>query len=641
MLDALRASSQTWIGRIIMAMVMGLLIIAFGFWGIADIFRGFGANTLVHVGAADITPEEFRDAYQTQLLRMQQQQRRAISANEAHERGIDRQILARLISDSALSQEAHRLGLALSDSVIAHEIMQDDAFKGASGQFDRNLFAQRLQDNGLTERGFLSDTRANALREQIVSALTAGLAPPQAMLDIINRYYNEQRSIDYIVLSKPAAGSLPAPTDAALKSYFESHRALYRQPEYRKVSLLVLTAETLAQIQSAKTPITDAEIAKSYEAVKDHRYTQAEKRDIQQIVFADQRSADAAAAKLAGGETFAALIAERKLTPKDTDLGTVTEAGLADKTAAAAAFAVPSGGVTKPVKTQFGWAILRAVQVAPKVVIPLLAVKGEIAHDLALARAQKDLIDIHDKIEDQRASGKSVADAAKAIGLSARTLDAIDAQGNDMAGKPIAGLGDPQAVLKAIFASDIGVDNDPISTKDGGAIWFDVLNIDPARNKSFAEVKAHVAQDFAADQTAQRLVDKSIDLVKKLDSGATLAALAAADGHLPVQHIDKITRLDAKGVSRDLLDAVFTRGIGKAGSAEAQDGGRIVFKVASGVVPSIKTSTFNFQSVIDQMKSALNDDMTAQFVAQLETRLGTRINPQIWQSVSGMATDQQ
>ena len=68
MLDALRASSQTWFGRTIMAVVMGLLVIAFGFWGIADIFRGFGANSLARVGSTEITVEADRNAYQHELL---------------------------------------------------------------------------------------------------------------------------------------------------------------------------------------------------------------------------------------------------------------------------------------------------------------------------------------------------------------------------------------------------------------------------------------------------------------------------------------------------------------------------------------------------------------------------------------------
>jgi peptidyl-prolyl cis-trans isomerase D len=640
MLDALRASSQTWVGRFIMTIVMGFLIIAFGFWGIADIFRGFGANTLARVGSVDITPEQFRNTFQTQLLQMQEQERRAISAEEAHERGLDRQILGRMLSDTALDLEAHRLGLALPDSVIAQQIMQDDAFKGPSGQFDKQMFEARLEDNGLTEQRYVSQVRAEGLRQEITSTLTSGLTPPQAMLEIINRYYNEARNIDYIVLAKSAAGTIPAPSEAELKSYFESHRELYRQPEYRKLSVLVLSAKTLAEAQAVTHPVTDADIRKRYDEVKDHRYTTAEKRTVQQIVFPDEKSADEAAAKLAGGETFAALITERKLTPKDTDLGTVTESGIDDKSAAVAAFALQSPGMTKPVKTQFGWAILNVENISPKIVIPLFAVKESIAQDIAEERASKDLGKIHDAIEDARASGKSVADAAKAVGFSAHTIDAVDAEGNDKSGHAVPDLGDPAALVKAAFASDIGVDNDPIQTKDDGAIWFDVLNIDPARNQTFDEVKARVAQDWSADETSRRLVDKAADLIKKIDSGTPFSSVAASLGHLPVKHVDKITRMDSQGLPRSLTDEIFNRAVGKGGSAERDDGGRIIFTVASASVPPLNAKRFDVRNVMDQMKTALGDDMTAQFVTLLESRLNTRINQSVWQSVSG-SSDQQ
>jgi peptidyl-prolyl cis-trans isomerase D len=642
MLDALRASSQTWVGRSIMAVVMGLLVIAFGFWGIADVFRGFGANTLARVGSTEITPQQFQVAYQRQLIEMQEQQRRAISSEEARERGIDRQVLSRMLSDAALDQEVQRLGLALPDSVIAHQLMQDDAFKGPDGQFSKQAFEQRLQDNGLTEQGYVAEARAAALRLQIVGMLTNNLTAPRAMLEIINRYYHEIRNIDYIVLPKSAAGAIPAPSDAQLRAYFESHRDLYRKPEYRKVSLLVVTPATLAAAENAAHPITDADVQKRYDEIKDHTYTQAEQRQVQQIVFPDEKTANAAAAKLAGGETFDALIAERKLTPKDTDLGTVTEAGLIDKVVSAVVFSLPANGVSKPVKTEFGWAILRVQKIIPKIVIPFVAVKDSIARDMAVERAKGQLGKIHDQIEDQRAGGKSVADAAKAVGLSAHTIDGIDAQGLDKAGNAVHDLGgDQQALLKAIFASDIGVDNDPITTKDGGGIWFDILNIDAARNLTFDEVKSRVTQDWTADQTSQRLVDKAMDLTKKLDSGTPIATIAAAQGNLPVKHIEKISRLDSQGLSSTLRDEVFNRTVGKAGSAEAPDGGRIIFSVANASVPPLDVKRYDFANVLDQMKTALDDDMTAQFVTNLETGLNTRINQQVWQQISGAPADQQ
>jgi peptidyl-prolyl cis-trans isomerase D len=640
LLDALRASSQTWIGRSIMAVVMGFLIIAFGFWGIADIFRGFGANTLARVGSVDITPDEFRNVYQTQLLQMQEQQRRPISADEAHERGLDREVLGRILSDTALDLEVHRLGLALPDSVIAQQIMQDDAFKGASGQFDKQVFEARLQDNGLTEQRYVAQTRAAALRQEVTTALTDGLVAPKAMLEIINRYYNEARNIDYIVLPKSDAGAIPAPSDADLKSYFDTHRDLYREPEYRKLSVLVLTPKTLAAAQSLTHPVTDADIQTRYDEVKAHRYTTAEKRTVQQIIFPDEQSADAAAAKLAGGETFEALVAERKLSPKDTDLGTVPESSIADKDAGAAAFALKSTGVTKPVKTQFGWAILRVQAISPEIVIPLFAVKDTIAQEIAQERASKDLGKIHDAIEDARASGKSVADAAKAVGLPADTINAIDAQGNDKSGHAVPDLGDPAALVKAAFASDIGVDNDPVATKDGGAIWFDVLNIDPARNQTFDEVKAKVNQDWTADETSRRLVDKAADIIKKIDSGTPLTTIAASLGNAPIKHVGNISRMQSQGLPSSLTDEIFNRAVGKGGSAERDDGGRLIFTVASASVPPLDVKRFNFRNVVDQMKTALDDDMTAQFVTLLETRLDTRINQSVWQSVSG-SSDQQ
>ena len=313
--------------------------------------------------------------------------------------------------------------------------MQDDAFKGPDGQFDQQAFEARLQDNGLTEQGYVAETRAAALRQQIVATLTDDLAAPRAMLEIINRYYHEIRNIDYIVLPKSAAGAVPAPSDAELKSYFESHRDLYRKPEYRKISLLVVTPTSLAEIESAAHPISDAEIKKRYDEVKDQRYTQAEQRQVQQIVFPDEKTADAAAAKLAGGETFDALIAERKLAPKDTDLGTVTEAGLVDKIVAAAVFSLPANGVSKPVKTQFGWAILRVQKIIPKIVIPLVAVKTSIAHELR-RRAREETsarFTIRSKTSALAASPSPMLPRRSAF-RPARSMT-IDAQGRDKAGK--------------------------------------------------------------------------------------------------------------------------------------------------------------------------------------------------------------
>jgi peptidyl-prolyl cis-trans isomerase D len=635
MLDALRASSQTWFGRIIMAIVMGLLIIAFGFWGIADIFRGFGANRLARVGSAEITVEAYRNAYQTELLNLQQRERRAISGDEARQMGLDRQVLGRLISNAVLDQEARRLGLAMSDRDLAQRIIADDAFKGANGEFDRPLFEERLREAGVTESHFAAGQRATYLRQEMITALDNGLNAPKAMLELINRYYNETRSIDYFVLPKSAAGTIPPPSDAELKAYYDARRETYRTPEYRKISVLVVTPASLADQLMKTHPISDADVLKRYNEVKAAHYTQPEHRQIQQIVFPDEASAMAASAKLASGESFDALIAERKLTPKDIDLGIVTKTDLADKTIADAAFALPSGGSSKPLKTQFGWAILRIEKIIPRIVEPLIAVKPAIVEELALARASQEISKIHDQIEDQRANGKSVAEAAQSVGLAAHTVNAIDAQGHDKSGKPVADLGDPAALVKAVFASDVGVDNEPIGTRDGGTVWFDVLGIEPARAQSFDEVKEKVAQAWTEDETAKRLAAKASDLTKKLNSGETLAAVAASQGNLGIKHVAGIKRTEPQDLPQTVLTQVFDRPVSTAGSAAAANGDRVLFKVVDAKVPPLDVKRPDFANIIDQMKTALDEDAVAQYVGQLEGEIGVEINQQALASILG------
>ena len=635
MLDALRASSQTWFGRIIMAVVMGLLIIAFGFWGIADIFRGFGANRLARVGSAEITVEAYRNAYQNELLNLQQKEHRAISADEAHEMGLDREVLGRLISDTVLDQEARRLGLAMSDHDLAERIMLDDMFKGANGRFDRLLFEERLRDNGVSEGQFDAGQRATYLRQELVSALDSNLTAPKAMLELINRYYNETRTIDYFVLPKSAAGAIPPPSDADLKAYYDARRDTYRTPEYRKISVLVVTPASLAEQIVNKHQISDADVLKHYDDVKAQRYAQPEHRQIQQIVFPDQASAAAASAKLAGGESFDALVAERKLTPKDIDLGMVTKTDLVDKAIADAAFALPSGGISKPVKAQFGWAILRVETIIPQIVEPLALVKPSILKELALARANQDISKIHDRIEDQRADGKSVADAARGVGLEAHTIDAIDAQGRDKSGKPVADLGDPAALVKAVFASDVGVDNEPLGMRDGGTIWFDVLGIEPARAQSFEEVKQKVAQAWTQDETAKRLAAKASDLVKRLNSGETLAAVATAQGNLAIKHVARIERTESQDLPQAVLTQVFDRPVSTAGSAATENGDRILFKVVDAKVPPLDAKRPDFANIIEQMKTALDEDLIHQYVARLQGVIGVDINQQALASILG------
>ena len=191
-------------------------------------------------------------------------------------------------------------------------------------------------------------------------------------------------------------------------------------------------------------------------------------------------------------------------------MGEVTKAGVFDPAVADAAFALPEGGVSAPVKGQFGYVLVKDLTVTPGAVKPFDEVKAAIKQQIAAARAVDRVQSLHDKIEDARGNGKPLAEAAKSEGLSVASYASVDRQGQTAAGAP-ADVLDKEQVLPAVFASDVGVDDEPIATKDGGYAWFSVTKIEPTHDRPYDEVKDKVAAAWRADETAKRLADAAAE----------------------------------------------------------------------------------------------------------------------------------
>ena len=153
----MRKASSNWLGKIVMAVVMGVLIVSFGIWGIADIFKGFGQSTLAKVGRTEISTDQFRQIYNDRLQQIGRQFGRPLTQEQARAFGFDRQVLQQTIADAALDEEARRMGLGLSEAEIMRTIYNDPNFKGIGGQFDPATFsgcdpAVRLHRTALSRR---------------------------------------------------------------------------------------------------------------------------------------------------------------------------------------------------------------------------------------------------------------------------------------------------------------------------------------------------------------------------------------------------------------------------------------------------------------------------------------------------------
>ena len=628
MLRNMRKAGQTAVGKAIATIFFGALIVSFAIWGIGDIFRVTPASTVAEVGSTSISVNQVRNAYTNEMQRLGRQFRTVITAEQARTFGLDQQVVNNLVTEAVLAEQAKQMGLSVSDQLVAASIMNNPTFKGADGQFNRALFDQALRNVGLSEAGFVQEQRAAMARLHLAEAIAGDINVPVAAKEAMHRYASERRAASYVLLNQAAAGEIPAATPEQLQSFFNERRSEFRAPEYRAVSVMALDAAALAKPDT----VSDADARQAYEQQK-ARYGSPERRTIQQITFPSPAEAEAAAAKLKEGTTFEALAAERNVSAGSLDLGTFTKAEMLDQAVADAAFALEQGATSAPVTGRFGPVLVRVTQIQPEAVRPFEEVAAELRQGLAVQRAQGQIERIHDEIEDLRAGAKPLADIAKEKGLTLIQVPAVDSSGLDKAGNPV-NIPEKDPVVKAAFASDIGVDNEALRTGTG-YVWYDVTGIDASREKNLDEVRDQVAARWREDQVAQRLSEKARLMTERLDKGEAIEAVAQEAGASVVNATDLARNTAKDDLAAEAVNRIFAVPVGKAGNAANGADSRAVFKVTAATVPPLVTTTQAAQNVENQLRTGFGDDLISQYIARVRQDLGVTINQQALRQATG------
>jgi peptidyl-prolyl cis-trans isomerase D len=630
MLTGLRKAGNSFIGRIVATVLFGILILSFAIWGIGDIFRGAPSNRVATVGQTEISAERFRTAYNTEIQRLNQQFRTNITPDQARAFGLDQRVLARLISEAVLAERARALGLSASDQLVARSILEEPALRGPDGQFDRARFEQLLRDIGMTEAGFVNDQRAAIVRLHLADALTGALPVPMAAREALHRFANERRDASYVLLTPAAAGEIPVPSAEQLQTFYEERKSSFNAPEYRALSLVAVSPETLAKPEA----VSDADARQRYEQTKS-RFGSPERRTVQQITFGSLEEAEAAFNRIKEGASFEAIATERNVAPQDLSLGTFTRSEMLDPAVADAAFSLQQGAVSGPVQGRFGPVLVRVTEIQAEAVRPFEEVAADVRRDIAQERARAEINDVHDAIEDMRASARPLAEIAQEKGLSLVQIPAVDRTAQDKSGQPVENLPERNALLTAAFASDIGVDNEALRTSEGGYVWFDVTGIEPTRERPLDEVREEVTRQWRAAEVSQRLTDKARQLVERLDKGETLETLAA-EVNAPVKTATDLARRAPKDdLTADAVTRIFTTPVGKAGTAPNGEENRVVFKVGAARVPPLVTTTQEAQQVENQLRDGIGDDLVSEYIGQVQKDLGVTVNQQVVRQVVG------
>jgi len=637
MLSGIRTAAGTWLGRIVLTVMFGFLIVSFAIWGIGDIFRGGVNNSLASVGRSEIGVEAYRRAFQQRIFDIQQRSR-GFTSEQARLIGLDRQVLNQMIGEAALNEKAGKLGLAMTTEETARLLAANPAFRGANGAFNRAAFDGYLREVGLTEGAFLQQQRLATLRQQLGEAISGAYLAPQAMAEVLHRYRAEERKISHVVVPGAIPSALPAPTVDQLKALHEQRKAGFRAPEYRKFTAMVLSPAEFA----GEITVSEADLRQAYEsALASGRFGTPEKRRIEQIAFPTPAEAAAAAERLKSGLAWTALLEERKLTPADADLGAKARSDLVDRAVADAAFALAEGAISDPVQGSFGPVLIRVATIEPGAAPDFAAVRETLLADVRASKVSNDrelrrkLDEVHDRIEDLRSSGKSLQQVADELKRPLTIIEASDAQGRDKAGEPITPLPDLADVLRAVFLSDRGVDNEAIRTRENGYVWFEIQSVDAARERTFDEVKAQVEDVWRNDEAARLTTESANAFLKRLEAGETLEVIATELGG-QIEVAENVTRNGNAAIGPSAAATAFTLSPGRyAVAATGRGSDRMILRVDAVTVPEFKPADPDTQSLKTQLDSTLSGEILNQYVTRVQSELGVTVNERALAGATG------
>ncbi len=624
MLTAMRGAT----GGIIAKTFLVLLAGSFAVWGVADVFTGPSDQVLAKVGKREISAVQFRSFFDRRLQQASRQTGQAVTIRQARQFGLDRQILGDLLRSGALDEQASILKMSLSDKFIAKQVANNPVYKDSSGKFNPNALQQSLFNSGVTEQQFLANERDTLLRNTITSAISDGLEVPKVLVRLVAEQAREKRDAAYFTISADGV-TIPTPTDKQVEDYYNQNKSRFAIPERRVFETLTVTSAKLG----AAVEISEDKIKAAYERQKS-RFGSPETRTIEQIPFPDVTTASAALKRIREGVTFDAVAKELGLTEKDKLFGTFKKGEVPDQLVGVAAFKLKEGEVSDLVSGRLSIFLIRVTKITPEVTKSLAEVRTELIKNLRTEAGRDEILNLRDKVEDERGGGASFKEIARSLKLDYSKTPAVNRSGMDKDGNPVTGIPNWQDVLKAGYDSDVGFEIDPIATTDDGFVWLSVQEVVPAHTQELKDAKDKAAELWKADQLKQALKKKAESLVKEANNGGDFKEIATKAGAEIKKELGISRRVTSTDFDSGAVRAAFAVPIDKVTYSINPDGKTAkIIALSPVLMPPYDPSSADVKEVETRLKTLVGNDVFASYMAELQKSVGVEIREEAWTRV--------
>lgn len=526
--------------------ILILICVPFVLWGINNYL-----DTGKEVPVASVGDKDF---YQRDINKAYEQYSQNLRGMEIDEQTLKAQALQKLIKDEVLLQYVHAEGLVATDDE-AREFIKSLPYFQVDGKFSDRQYKTLLSSQGISSGEFVNRIKNALIMEQFQHSIVDSSFATQYDVESFFKIQNQQRDVDYVTVAlQPVPGQ---PTTGEISAYYQQHQDLYQTPEQVSVEYVELSLDEIAK----KVVVTDEKLKAFYEEQKE-QYSTPERRKISHILFAiNDKIPEKVALEKAlkakqelSNKDFAALaaeVSEDKLTAtKGGDLG-LFNVGVMEKAFEEAASALKLGEVSNPVKSAFGYHLIKVTELVPGNVKLFDNVKNEVTKAYRKAQAENAFYEAGEKLTEMSFENpdnlKTVADA---LGIRVQKSALFTKEKGE-------GIAADEKIRSAAFSEEVlqGNNSAPVEQGVERLVVVRLLEHKPAAKLDLNQVKQEVAAVLSKEKAKQLTVEKAKQIKARLQTGESIQAVAA-EKKLEVKTVKGLIRGKNK-LPEQLSDTIF------------------------------------------------------------------------------------
>jgi peptidyl-prolyl cis-trans isomerase D len=529
MLQNIHDKLKGWLAYV----VLGAIGLVFVFWGIN--WTMSAPNYAAKVNGTEISSNEVRQSYQQQLAQMERMSNRPL--DDAMRNEIKRRVLDQYVSSEALVSRADHLGYRVSDQELLNEMAKVPAFQ-VDGKFDQAHALAILNAQGRSVSEIEGLFRRDAKLRQLDTALSTSSFVTAAELKRFRALTRQQRELAWVTLpaAKFAAGATP--DEAAVKAYYDAHKSDFMTPETVNLRYVELSLSQLAE----KVNVDDAQLKAYYDEQKaktPERFTQGEQRRVRHILLSVNDPKDDASVKakaeglvkrLQAGEDFAKLAKEFSQDPGSANQG--GDPGWSERKVfvgpfADAAFGMKVDEIKGPVKTQFGYHILKLDGIQAPTVKTFEQAKAELETEYRRNEAERLFNNAQDQLADAALQNTTDIDVvARKAGLTVQDIP------NFKRSEGGGALGNNPAVIEAAFSPEVldGRLSSIVEVDKGRGVVLRAADHHLPQQKPLEAVRSEVVNAWKKQRGVELAAAAAAEAVKRLGEGESWDTVAKSLG---------------------------------------------------------------------------------------------------------------